>query len=208
MPKSFHLPLLLLLASAPIGGAIARTLWYISPPDVMGAFDAAVLARPALFALHVLTACLLAVLGVWQVTRRRKSHRRLGYIAWGSGVIMGVTGIWLVLGFPMNDGSEPATQAVRLVFGALTLWWCFDGLCAALRRDIPRHRAQMLRLYVFATSATTNAMLIGAFLALGGALSARAFTWLLLIGWLGSLAAAEIVIRRRSTPQPYHRQGA
>ncbi|CUH75240.1 DUF2306 domain-containing protein [Tropicibacter naphthalenivorans] len=196
--------LLALFAAAPVGGAVYRAIWFQTPPEALTAFEAAILSRPTALWVHIVAACALSLLGALQVApalRRAHPtlHKRLGYVAWTSGVIMGASGIWIVLAFPTTEGSEPATQAVRLIFGALTLWWCADGLCAAIQRDIPRHRAQMLRLFVFSASATTNALLIGAYSATGAELTPRAFTILLTAGWTLALIAAEALIHRRPT---------
>lgn len=173
----------------PLAGTVHRFYWLSTTDDAdLAPFEGATLEAPTVLGLHMISACLLMAFGAFQMSpqirqNRPNTHRKLGYFAWAAGLIMGLSGVWLVLGFPMASGSEIPTQIVRLVFGSVVIWAAIDGLWAARQKDFFRHRKQMMRVYAIGAAATVNAFLFALWIAPGNTLTPRAFTVLSALGW-------------------------
>lgn len=164
--------------------------------------NARFLAVPLPVALHIVSVSAYALLGVFQFAapvRRRWPgwHRAAGRVVVVSGLLVGLSALWMVLASPRAVGTGALLSALRLGFGSAMLGCTVLGFLAIRRRDVPRHRAWMMRAYAIALGAGTQVftamlggMLFGPPTVLGGDLLMGA-------GWGINLAAAEWFIRRR-----------
>ncbi len=160
--------------------------------------------------LHILSASLYCVLGAFQfapgIRRGRPGwHRRAGRLLVLCGLVAAFSGLWMTQFYPPADVDGDLLYGFRLLFGSAMVLSIFLGLAAILRRDIPRHRAWMIRGYAIGQGAGTQALVfLPWFLILGtpGELS-RAL--LMGAGWAVNLAVAEWIIRRGPSTAPLPR---
>jgi uncharacterized membrane protein len=166
-------------------------------------------ASPAPVVLHIVAAALFALLGALQFSarlRRRRPgwHRRSGRLLVVAGLVVAGSGLWMTLFYPDAPGGA-LLWAVRLLVGSATAVSIVLAFTAIRRRDIPTHRAWMIRAYALAAGAGTQVLTQGisepAF-GTGDLPKALARS----SGWLINLAVAEWIIRRPSTRRPSTRR--
>jgi len=106
-----------------------------------------------------------------------------------------VWALWMPL-FPQpQPGTGGLLYVLRLIFGSAMAACLVLGVTAARRRDIPAHRAWMIRAYAIGLAAGTQAFTEG----VGGALfgtGVLAADLAKAAGWAINLTVAEWVIRR------------
>ena len=123
-------------------------------------------AAPLPVALHLVCSTVYCVLGAFQFSpglRQRKPfwHRMAGRIVVFCGVLAALSALWMTQ-FLAGGVESPArfdgliVYIVRLLTGsAMVLFLCL-GVAAVLRRDIPQHRAWMMRSYALGLGAGTQ----------------------------------------------------
>jgi len=199
---------LLLLSLIPVGAGLLRLTGIAANPAVT-ADNARFLAAQLPTWAHVIGGSLLLVLGAFQFSaplrqRNPRWHRWSGRVAVVAGIVSALAGLWMTATFPHEPGNPAQLYGFRMSFG---LGWAIClilGLRAALRRDIPAHRAWMLRGYAIAMGAGTTVLTFGFWLLLGGSDSALVMTWSITAAWVLNLSIAEFIIRRhmpRPTPK-------
>ena len=99
--------------------------------------------------------------------------------------------------YPRPEGSGDLLYVFRLLFGSAMVFSIVLGMAAIRRRDIPRHRAWMIRGYAIALGAGTQVLtlLIGGVIL--GTLTEFSAALLIAVGWVVNLVVAEWTIRRR-----------
>jgi hypothetical protein len=158
--------------------------------------------------IHILTAFFYTVLGAWQFSpalRRTPWHRTAGRLLASLGVGAAISGLYMTLVFPTAPEYDPILVLFRLIFGGgmaaaigLALW------AIIVRRDVPTHRAWMMRAYAIGLGAATQ-MVVFIPLAPFGTPEPLPATLLLTSGWVINLAIAEWLIRRqRRVPVAIH----
>ena len=157
-------------------------------------------ASPSPVVLHIFGAVLYCLAGAFQFApgfrrRHRAAHRVLGRILVPAGLLMGLTGLWMTLFYPYPEGDGHLLAAFRLVTGSVTVLGLVLGFLAILRRDLPRHRAWMIRAYAIAQGAGTQALVTIAWVVLVGPATGLTRTLLLGLGWVINVAVAEWLIR-------------
>ena len=158
-------------------------------------------AAPVPVVLHIFSSVIFCVLGAFQFSpglRRRHPdwHRGAGRILVPCGLFAALAGMWMTQFFPSGvnppasfDG--PFLYAIRLVAGsAMALSLCL-GFAAIRRRDIPRHRAWMLRGYALGLGAGTQVLTHLPWYLLPDIRGELARTLLMAAGWAVNLAVAE-----------------
>jgi uncharacterized membrane protein YozB (DUF420 family) len=151
--------------------------------------------------LHIVSASVYSVLGAFQFSagfRRRRpgSHRIAGRLLVVLGLIVASSALWLTISTPRFEGSGDLYFLFRLVFGSAMVLSIVLGFRAIRRRDVPRHRAWMIRAYAIALAAGAQVFTLG----IGEAIVGKGDTSSALFagaGWVINLAVAEWVIRRR-----------
>jgi uncharacterized membrane protein len=156
-------------------------------------------ASPAPVMVHIVAVTIFALLGSFQFStrlRRRRPHwhRRSGRLLVIAGLVVAGSGLWMTLFYADAPGGY-LLWAVRLLVGSAMAVSIILAFTAIRRRDIPTHRAWMIRAYALATGAGTQVLTQGisepAF-GTGDLPKALSMT----VGWLINIAVAEWIIRR------------
>jgi uncharacterized membrane protein len=156
-------------------------------------------ASPAPVVVHVVAVALFALLGAFQfsagIRRRRPGwHRRSGRVLVVAGLVVAGSGLWMTLFYPDAPGGV-LLWAARLLVGTGVAASIVLAFAAIRRRDIPCHRAWMIRAYALAAGAGTQVLTEGiSESAFGTGDLAKALS--MISGWLVNIAVAEWVIRR------------
>ena len=199
--SSWPVPLaLVVLSLIPVIAGSLRLLEIAGGPQLMPT-NPRIDASPAPVVLHVLAAALYAFLGAFQFSARlRRSrpgwHRRSGRILVVAGLAVAGSGLWMTLFYPGAPGGD-LLWGIRLLVGSAMAAFIVLGFTAIRRRDIPAHRAWMMRAYALGVGAGTQALTQGVGEALFGtgdlstAISVGS-------GWVINVVVAEWVIRRPS----------
>ncbi len=195
---------LLLLCAVPVlaGGVRLVMLTIGDPtPDSLRFFNA-----PGPVVLHILSASLYAVLGIFQFLpnfRRthRVWHRTAGRILIIAGLTVALSGLWMTQTYPWPPLETDILHVSRIVAGAAMLLFISLGVKAIARRDIPTHRAWMIRAYAVAMGAGTQ-VLTHLPAAIFPELLTETSRWIMMdAGWILNLIIAELIIRK-PTRQP------
>lgn len=190
---------LYLLAAIPLVAGTLRLVQLSGGPDLVPAdprFDAA----PAAMVLHIVASAVFALLGVLQLLPRfrrthRTWHRRAGQVLVTAGLLVTSSALWLTMFYDPQPGTGRLLYVFRLVVVVAMTVSIERGFAAARRRDIPRHRAWMIRAYALGLGAGTQVFTEGfgeVFFGpgvLAGDLAKGA-------GWAINLLVAEWVTRR------------
>ena len=159
-------------------------------------------AAPLPVVLHIVSASLYCVLGVFQFSagfRRRNPdwHRAAGRILVTAGIVAALSGLWLTQFYPPVMGDGPLLYGIRLVVGSAMTLFIVLGVAAIRRRDIARHRAWMMRSYALGLGAGTQALTHLPWFLFPGIQGELTRALLMGAGWAINLAVAECIIRRR-----------
>jgi uncharacterized membrane protein len=151
--------------------------------------------------VHLLSGTAFAVIGAFQFSatlrrRHRTWHRRAGRVIIALGLIAALSGIWLTLFYDGKNDTGVLINLLRLVFASAMGASLVLALTAIRRRDIPRHRAWMIRAYAIGLGAATQIFTLGFGQAAFGT-RPPATALLTGAGWVLNLAVAEWAIRRR-----------
>jgi len=158
------------------------------------------LIAPVSLFLHALAGVLFGVLGPVQFTgvlRRRfgRLHRITGRVFGVAGLFLGLAGMSLLLqvdskSTALLDGFRGLTSVALVV--AILL-----GITAARARDIPRHRAWMIRSYAIGMGSGTIALVMfPIYIATGEPLNGL-MSDIVFVGWWSlNIALGEWVVRR------------
>jgi uncharacterized membrane protein len=199
--SSWRVPFaLIILSLIPVISGSLRLIEVAGGPQLI-ATNPRIDASPAPVVVHVLAAAIYAFLGAFQFSarlRRRRPgwHRSSGRILVGAGLLVAGSGLWMTLFYPGAPGGD-LLWGIRLVVGSAMAAFIVLGITAIRRRDIPAHRAWMVRAYALAVGAGTQAFTQGVGEALFGtgdlstAVSVAS-------GWVINAIVAEWVIRRPS----------
>jgi uncharacterized membrane protein len=191
---------LVVLSLIPVISGSLRLIEVAGGPQLIPA-NPRIDASPAPVVVHVLAAALYAFLGAFQFTARLRRrhpgwHRRSGRILVGAGLVVAGSGLWMTLFYTGAPGGD-LLWAIRLLVGSAMAASIVLGFAAIRRRDIPAHRAWMIRAYALGVGAGAQAFTQGIGEALFGtgdlstAISVGS-------GWVINAVVAEWVIRRPS----------
>ncbi len=103
----------------------------------------------------------------------------------------------MTLFYPPAPGTGQLLYAVRLLFGSAMVGSIVLGFAAIRRRNVPQHRAWMIRAYAIGLGAGTQALTQGVGAMLFGPPTEVSGALLIAAGWVINLAVAEWAIRRR-----------
>lgn len=162
-------------------------------------------ASPAPVVVHVVTVALFALLGALQFSTRLRHarphwHRRSGRMLVGAGLLVAGSGLWMTVYYADAPGGR-LLWVVRLLVGSAMAASIVIAFVAIRRRDIPSHRAWMIRAYALAAGAGTQLLTQGISeptFGTGDLPKALSMT----SGWIINIALAEWIIRRRSMRRP------
>jgi uncharacterized membrane protein len=169
--------------------------------------NARFVAAPWPVALHVVSAVFFCAVGAFQFApgwrqRHPAWHRAAGRVLVLCGLLAALSGLWMTQFYPPGTGSParfdgPAVYAMRLLMGSAMAGSLCLGLAAILRRDIPQHRAWMLRGYAIGLGAGTQAITHLPWFLFPAIQGEAARAVLMGAGWLINLAVAEWLIAQQ-----------
>jgi uncharacterized membrane protein len=191
--------LLILVSAIPI--AVGIYLLFELATGHVRPENARLFASPVPVFLHVVGAAVYALLGAFQFIasfrrRFRGWHRAAGRIVVACGLVAASSGAWVTLFYPRLPDTNDLLFAIRLVVSCAMVAFLLLGFRAIRRRDVPRHRAWMMRAYAIGLGAGTQALVF--MVAEGAAGTPDQLGKALLMGasWGINLGVAELVIRR------------
>ena len=201
---------LIALSFIPMVAGTFRVLGLGSGAEIT-AENARFFAAPLPVVLHIVSTVIYCVLGAFQFSpsfRRRKPnwHRAAGRILIPCGLVVAFSGLWMTqfyppANYPPVNFDGPFLYAIRLLVGsAMALFLCL-GFAAIRKRDIPDHRAWMMRGHALGLGAGTQVFThlpMFLFPSLQGEL---ARTLCMGAGWAINLAVAEWLISRERRRQ-------
>lgn len=191
---------LVALSAIPTAAGIFRVV-QLAVGAPITAENARFLMAPVPVLLHILGSVVFCVLGAFQFSpglRRRYPdwHRGAGRTLVPCGLAAALAGVWMAHfhppgAHPPASFDGPFVYVIRLVAGsAMAMSLCL-GLAALRRRDIPSHRAWMLRGYALGLGAGTQVVTHLPWYLLPNIQGEAARTLLLAAGWVVNLAVAE-----------------
>ncbi|MGV1037034.1 MAG: DUF2306 domain-containing protein [Candidatus Nanopelagicales bacterium] len=192
------------LGSIPLIAGALRLVQLAGGPALMPP-DQRMTGLPLPVVLHILGATLFILLGAVQfapsVRRRYPAwHRRAGRVVFAAGLVVAISALCMTLLYAQKEGTGDLLYFMRLFFSSVMGISLVLGLAAIRRRDIPTHRAWMLRAYAIGLAAGTQAFTGGISTAVLGAgvlqddLAKGS-------GWVINLTIAEWIIRRQLSVQ-------
>jgi Predicted membrane protein (DUF2306) len=179
-----------------LANALRRVALSVGAGDAAAAEGAAPVSLPVI--LHVIAATAFVLLGAFQFSprlRRRSWHRRAGRVLVGVGLLAAFSGLWLAVLRSSPAGTGELLYLFRLLAGIGMALSIAFGFAAIRRRDIPAHRAWMIRAVAIGLGAGTQVFTLGFGESIFGD-SELSVALLNGAGWAINLAVAEWVIRR------------
>jgi Predicted membrane protein (DUF2306) len=192
---------LLFLGLIPGAAGTAR-LVSLAHGGPLTAANAHFFAQPLPVILHVVGALTFSILGAFQFApglRRRhlRLHRITGRLALPAGIVVALSGIWMALYYQIVPADHALLHGLRLTFGVLMLISLVLSLEAILRRDIPRHRAWVMRGYAIGMGAGTQALILLPVVVTFGLPAPLPYALLMGAGWVVNLGVVEVLLRRQ-----------
>ncbi len=202
------LPLgLILLSFIPSAAGIVRLTSLASGAPVTPE-NARFFAMPLPVVLHILSVTPFCILGALQFApglRRRWPtwHRLAGRVLMVCGLVAGLSGLWMTQFYPLHGQQQqgPLLYGFRLLIGSAMVASLALSWAAIMRRDVPRHRAWMIRGYAIGQGAGTQVFTLLPWTLLVGVPSEGLRDVLMIVAWLINLAVAEWIIQRQRAAQ-------
>jgi uncharacterized membrane protein len=161
-------------------------------------------AAPLPIMLHIISVTIYSVLGAFQFdnnfrSRKPNWHRTAGWILVPLGLVVGLTGLWMTQFYPRGPNPPasfdgPYLYAIRLLVGSAMILFICLGVAAIIRRDIPNHRAWMMRSYALGLGAGTQVLTHLPWFLFPSIQGELARTLLMLAGWVINLAVVEWIL--------------
>ena len=190
---------LVALSVIPLTAGVLRFVERVGGPAVMPA-DPRFSSFPVALTVHLFASATFALVGAFQMApglRRRHPawHRRAGRVAALAGLVVAGSALWVTLLYSPQPGTGDVLYGVRLVVVSALTAFLVLGVTAIRRRDIPAHRAWMIRAYAVGLGAGTQVFTEGIGEAVFGT-GELTGDLLKTAGWVINLGVAEWVIRR------------
>jgi uncharacterized membrane protein len=167
--------------------------------------NARFMAVPLPVIMHIIAALAFCMIGAFQFAPRFRQrhpnwHRAAGRWLMVAGLITAFSGLWMTLFYPIPQALQgPLLYIVRLLVSvgmavSIVLAWN-----TVRRKNIPAHRAWMLRAYALGQGAGTQALILAPYALLIGDPSQITRDVLMTAAWVINLVFVEWMLRRRST---------
>jgi len=193
---------LVIYSFIPVVGGLIRLLELAGGPAIAPE-NLRALAAPVPVILHILSSTLFCTLGAIQFlpsVRRHHpaAHRCSGRVVAAAGCVCAGTGLWMThfFSFPA-DLQGDLLYAVRIILGFTMIGYIGWAVVAARFRNISGHRAAMLRAYAIGQGASTQSILLIAWIVIQGTEPlGLARDSMMVSAWVLNLVAAELVVQR------------
>ena len=190
---------LIALSVIPLVAGTLRLIQLAGGPEVIPSDDRFV-GFPAPLVVHIVGAAVYVLVGAFQfvpsIRRRHMTwHRRTGRVLALAGLAVAGSALWMTVQYSQKPGTGDVLFVLRLVFASAMVVCLVLGVSAARGRDIPAHRAWMIRAYAIGLAAGTQVFtepIGGALFGTGDVRDDLAKG----AGWVVNLAVAAWVIRR------------
>lgn len=195
---------LLFLSVLPVVGGITRLM------DISGGElteqNARFLSSPWPIVFHVLSGAPYLLLGAFQFSstlraRRPGWHRAAGRFLIPAGLISALSAMWMALFYAPIVGEGVWMTALRLIVGTCVVAFLLVGFTSIRNRNIPSHRAWMIRAYALAIGAGTQALTLAPIIIVPQWYGELGFTLGLAAGWIINMLVAEWIIRRQDSAE-------
>jgi hypothetical protein len=204
----WHIPAALIAISiVPVIAGATRLVW-LTIGDSVTLDNARFFAQPLPVVLHIVSAGVFCVLGASQFApnfRLRKPHwhRRAGQLLAICGLITALSGLWMTRLYPRTYVDGELIYGIRLLFGSAMVIAIVLGTIAIVRRNIPQHRAWMIRGYAIGIGAGTQFFMIVLWTLCFGPPIGFSHDLLMGAAWIINLVFAERIVDRQRV-QPIH----
>lgn len=195
------LPLVALLAFGTFIPILVAAVTAVQiPTGTVPADSLRLMVAPVWFFVHVLCGVLFGVLGPLQFARVLKRrfgwwHRVTGRVFAVAGIGMGLGGLALLL--RVDSLATPILDIFRAMAGAALIVTLALGIWAARSRDVPRHRAWMIRSYAIGMGTGTIALVMFPIYIITGAPLSGWVSDTVFVGWWTlNIAIGEWVVQR------------
>ena len=190
---------LIALSVIPLVAGTLRLLQLAGGPEAIPSDDRFA-GFPAPLVVHIVGAAAYVVVGAFQfvpsIRRRHMAwHRRTGRVLAVAGLLVAGSALWMTAQYAQKPGTGDVLFILRLVFASAMVACLVLGVSAARGRDIPAHRAWMIRAYAIGLAAGTQVFtepLGSAVFGTGDVRDDLAKG----AGWVLNLAVAEWAVRR------------
>lgn len=200
---------LLALAVIPVTAGIYRLTQLVSgatiTPENERFFNS-----PVPVVVHIVSITGYSIFAVFQLLPqfRRKHpgwHRAAGRVLVLLGVGVALSGLWMTLFYRLPEHDSDLLNVTRVLVAAGMVTALVLGFRSIRRRDVPAHRAWMIRSYALGMGAGTQAATnIPYLLATGEQPGTGWRTFLMILAWGINIVIAEYVIRRKRSRSRRH----
>jgi uncharacterized membrane protein len=204
----WKVPLILLLLSAiPIAAGIVRLAGLADDPQI-GTENARFVEAPLAVFVHILSASLFCILGALQFSSRLRQrspkwHRVSGRMVVASGILAGLSGLWMTVTFPIPPELQGGLlYAVRVFVSLAMLTSIFMAVAAVTGGDIATHRAWMIRAYALGQGAGMQVVVLLPWMLAIGKPTVFQRDVLMSLAWVINLLVAELVIQSGAQRKP------
>jgi len=193
---------LITLSAIPVLAGTSRLI-HLAAGAAITPENARFFAAPLPVVIHVIGASLFCILGAFQFApgfrqRHLRWHRIAGRILIPSGLAAAVSGLWMTQVYPLPVLLQgPLLWSVRYLVGIGMVTGIVLSLLAIRNRNIPNHRAWMIRAYALGQGAGTQALTMLPWTLLIGEPRGLVRDVLMSLAWVINLAFAEWVIRQK-----------
>jgi hypothetical protein len=192
---------LILLAAIPVAAGVVR-LVMLAHGGPITPDNARFVGAPVPVILHIIGVTLFTILGAFQFStgfRRRwpRWHRVAGRVIVVSGLVAGLSGLWMAMFYAIVPADDALLHGFRLFFGSAMVVSIVLGFLAIRRRDVFTHQAWMRRAYAIGQGAGTQALTQLPLLLIFGKPDHLSLALMMGGAWVINLMVAEWLIRRQ-----------
>lgn len=169
--------------------------------------NARFMAVPLPVIIHIIAALAFSIIGAFQFAPRFRQrhpnwHRAAGRSLMVAGLITAFSGLWMTVFYSIPQALQgPLLYVVRLLVSvgmALSIVLAWNTV---RRKNIPAHRAWMMRAYALGQGAGTQALIFIPYSLLLGEPNPITRDVLMTAAWVINLVFVEWLLRRRSAPK-------
>jgi hypothetical protein len=185
---------LILLSAVPMLGGLFRLFSLATgmPLDSQARFA----ANPFIAAMHIVGATCFATIGALQFSPRKKRwHRLAGRVLAPMGIIGALSGIWMILNWPLKEYDTPTLTWIRVASGVAMIVMITVSTAAVLNRDYTAHGRWMTRAYALGASGGTQFFTLLPFLIFESIRSEASYATSMSVAYVLNLAVAEWSLR-------------